>query len=82
MAVPSARGEANYAEEMTGSSPRMWSFRFVRPDGSEIEAGAFAGEGEAEDHARVLSKSGDTPVKVERQSLVDWDYVTEVDERS
>ena len=66
------------------SSGRQWSYRFTRPDKSEIATRDLNGDDSAETLARELSTSGDTPVVVHRlQKLADsWEYVTEVDERA
>lgn len=63
------------------STGKTWRYRFARPDGTEIETGDLGSDGAAETHARELSTAGGTPVVVERHDMVDWEYVTEVDER-
>lgn len=62
---------------------RQWSYRFTRPDESEIATQDLNGDDSAEGLARELSTSGDTPVVVHRlQKLANsWEYVIEVDER-
>jgi hypothetical protein len=57
-------------------------YRFVQPDGAEIEQGPFPDDEAAEVHARELSKARQTPITIERRDHVDWEYVTEADERS
>lgn len=63
---------------------RKWSYRFTRPDRSEIATQDLNGDDSAETLARELSTSGDTAVVVHRlQKLANsWEYVTEVDERA
>lgn len=64
------------------SSGRTWHYRFSQPDGTEIETGEFASDDQAETHARELSTSMAIPVKVfRRHGTVDWEYLTEADER-
>jgi len=57
-------------------------YRFVRPDGTEIEQLGLADDDAAEGHARALSKTQQIPVTIERHDHVDWEYVTEADERT
>lgn len=60
-------------------------YRFLQPDGTELEQRQFPGDGGdegAEDYARELSKAKQAPVTVQRRDDVDWEYVTEADERS
>lgn len=64
------------------SSGRTWLYRFSRADDVEIETRHFDGDESAESYARELSKAQDTPVTLKRHNHVDWEYVTEVDERS
>jgi hypothetical protein len=69
---------------MTETGPaaaKTWRYRFSRPDGEEIEVGEFTGDEAAETRARTLSKAQDSPVVIGRHDHVDWEYVTEVDER-
>jgi hypothetical protein len=68
---------------MNDSTPtdRTWHYRFSQPGGAEIETGDFGGDAAAETHARELSTSQSIPVIIERHAMVDWEYVTEVDER-
>ena len=56
-------------------------YRYSRPGGTEVETRQGNGDDEAEAYARELSKAQDTPIIIERQDHVDWEYVTEVDER-
>lgn len=69
---------------MTATEPppgKTRRYRFSRPDGEEIEIAEAADDDAAEARARTLSKEQKVPVVIARQSIVDWDYVTEVDER-
>jgi hypothetical protein len=63
------------------SSGRTWLYRFSRPGGIEIETRELSGDETAETYARELSKSQVVPVIIERHDHVDWEYVTEADER-
>jgi len=66
----------------TGTSgAKTWRYRFALPDNTELEIQEFTSDDAAETYARTLSKSNDAPVKIGRHDLVDWEYVTEVDER-
>ena len=60
---------------------RTWSYRFSRPGDVEIEIQALDGDGTAEAHARELSTAQQTAVIIQRHDHVDWEYLTEVDER-
>jgi len=62
--------------------PKTWRYRFARPGGEEIETGDHVSDEAAEARARQLSKAQQVPVVVERRGMVDWEYVTEEDERS
>ncbi|HEX3539880.1 MAG TPA: hypothetical protein VHT75_05490 [Acidimicrobiales bacterium] len=65
------------------SSGRTWHYRFSQPDGTNIETHEFSGDDRAEAHARELSTSLGVPVKVFRlHGTVDWEYLTEADERT
>lgn len=69
---------------MTDTDPshsKTWRYRFTRPGGEEIETGEHGGDEPAEARAREISKAQESPVVVERHDMVDWEYVTEVDER-
>ncbi len=69
---------------MTDTEPppaRPWLYRFSRPGGIELETRELAGNDAAEAHARELSKAQATPVTIQCHDHVDWEYVTEVDER-
>lgn len=70
---------------MTDTEPgseRTWQYRFTQPDGTEIEAREFNGDDTAEAYARDLSKTRSIPIVIHRfHGHVDWQYVTEVDER-
>jgi hypothetical protein len=63
------------------SGTKTWRYRFSLPDGTELEIQEFTTDEAAETYARTLSKAKDEPVKIGRHDLVDWEYVTEVDER-
>jgi hypothetical protein len=63
------------------SSPGAQRYRFTRPGGIEIETNEMVSDDAAEVRARDLSKGQETPVIIERHDHVDWEYVTEVDER-
>ncbi|MHB1535520.1 MAG: hypothetical protein ACYC1D_13110 [Acidimicrobiales bacterium] len=63
------------------SSARTWLYRFSRPGDIEIETQELNGDDTAETHARELSKAQVTPIVIKRHDHVDWQYVTEVDER-
>lgn len=63
------------------SSRRTWQYRFSRPGNVEIDTIELDSDDAAETHARELSKTSQIPVIIERHDLVDWEYVTEVDER-
>lgn len=69
---------------MTDADPshaKTWRYHFTRPGGAEIEAGDFDGDEAAEARGREISKAEASAIVVERHDLVDWEYVTEVDER-
>ncbi len=69
---------------MTHTDPpsgRTRLYRFSRPGGIEIETRELNGDDAAEIYARELSKSQVVPVIIERHDHVDWEYVTEADER-
>ena len=57
-------------------------YRFLQPEGTEVEQQQFTDDDAAEEHASDLSKARQTPITVERHDHVDWEYVTEADERS
>lgn len=57
-------------------------YRFLQPDGTETDQQQFPGDEAAEDYARQLSKAKQAPITVERRDDVDWEYLTEADERS
>jgi hypothetical protein len=65
------------------SSDKLWNYRFSRPDDSEVGTGQFNSDAAAEEQARELSKTDESPIVIHRHSAhVDaWEYVTEVDER-
>jgi hypothetical protein len=65
------------------SSGRTTQYRFSRPGGVEIETVDLNGDDWAETYARELSASQNSPVVIHRlRGIVDWEYVTEVDERA
>ncbi len=57
-------------------------YRFLQPDETEVEQRQLLDDDAAEDYARGLSKARQTPITIERRDHVDWEYVTEADERS
>jgi hypothetical protein len=63
------------------SSGKTWLYRFSRPGGVEIETGQLSSDEAAEARARELSKAQVVPVTIERHNHVDWEYITEADER-
>jgi hypothetical protein len=63
------------------SSGRTWRYRFSLPGGEEIEVREFDSNESAEQYARELSKARQEPVTIQYHDLVDWVYVTEVDQR-
>jgi hypothetical protein len=70
---------------MTGPDPSEGAtalYRFLQPGGTEAEQRRLPGDEAAEDCARELSKQNQTPITVQRRDDVDWEYVTEADERS
>lgn len=66
---------------MGPSSAKTWQYRFSRPGHLEIETRDLGGDDAAEACARQISTAQETPVIIERHDHVDWEYVTEVDER-
>jgi hypothetical protein len=67
---------------MTETGPQLGMYRFSRPDGTEIETRKVDDDDAAEAVARELSQAQQVPVTIERYGHVDWEYVTEADERS
>jgi len=70
---------------MTGtdtSAGRTWRYRFSVDDDHELEEQQLGGDEAAEAHGRELSKARQAAVTIKRHNHVDWEYVTEVDERS
>jgi hypothetical protein len=65
----------------TGPSSRTWLYRFAAPGGVEIETRELDSDDAAEVYARQLSKDRDSAIVIERRGHVDWEYVTEADER-
>jgi hypothetical protein len=66
---------------VTDIDPSHGRYRFSRQGNVEIETGQFASDEAAETYGRGLSKAQDAPVIISRHNIVDWEYVTEVDER-
>jgi hypothetical protein len=60
---------------------KRWLYRFSLPGGVEIETRELTSDESAEEIARELSRAQVTPVVIERHDHVDWEYVTEADER-
>ncbi|MDA8288770.1 MAG: hypothetical protein M0014_10045 [Actinomycetota bacterium] len=67
--------------EPTAAAHRRYRYRFARPGNVELSTGEYESDEAAEAAARRVSSDQQTPVIVERHDLVDWEYVTEVDER-
>ena len=64
------------------SAEHVWKYRFLRPGGDEIETQEYKDDETAEGRARDISKAEEIPVIIHRlHGHVDWQYVTEVDER-
>jgi hypothetical protein len=63
------------------SGGKTYLYRFSRPGGIEIETRLLDDDESAESVARELSKAQEVPVVIERHDHVDWEYVTEADER-
>ena len=63
------------------SSGKTSLYRFSKPGGIEIETRDLGSDETAEEHARELSKTQEAPIIIERHNHVDWEYVTEADER-
>jgi hypothetical protein len=69
---------------MTNTGPgsaQTSKYRFSRPGGIEIETRELSNDEEAELVAREISRAQEVPVVIERFGHVDWEYVTEADER-
>jgi hypothetical protein len=69
---------------MTDTGPTFGStslYRFLLPGEIEIERRDFNDDDAAVTYARELSKAREEPVIIKRHDHVDWEYVTEVDER-
>jgi hypothetical protein len=64
------------------TSDKTSLYRFSGPGGAEIETRELSGDDAAEMIARELSRAQEVPVVIERFGHVDWEYVTEADERS
>ncbi len=76
------KGPLSSRHEQHGpSGGNTWLYRFSQPGGIEIETRQLDGDETAEEIARELSKSQEVPVVIERHNHVDWEYVTEADER-
>lgn len=70
---------------MTDTEPsfdRTWLYRFSRPGDIEVETRELNGDDTAETYARELSTAQETSIIIKRHDHVDWEYVTEVDERA
>lgn len=65
----------------TGGPPKTARYRFTRPDETEIDTRELGTDEEAEAVARELSRAQNVVVVIERFGHVDWEYVTEADER-
>jgi len=63
------------------SSAKTSRYRFSQPGDIEIEITEFTDDDAAEMYAREISTSRQIPVIIERYGHVDWEYVTEADER-
>jgi hypothetical protein len=69
------------AEHGTNAA-RNRSYRFTEPGEVEIDVAEFADDEAAEAYGRALSESREVPVVIHKLiGAVDWEYVTEVDER-
>jgi hypothetical protein len=69
---------------MTDTGPsagKTWLYRFAAPGEVEIETHELEGDEAALAHAREMSSARVIPIIVERHDHVDWEYITEVDER-
>jgi len=69
---------------MSDSGPShgyTWRYRFARPDGTEIDEQVHSSDDAAVSAARALPLASETPIVIHRHDLVDWQYVTEIDER-
>lgn len=71
---------------MTATAPgsgNVHQYRFMQPGEAEveIEVKAFDSDDAAEDYARDLPLAKESPIIIEKRGHVDWEYVTEVDER-
>ena len=64
----------------TGFRPNL-DISFLPPGGIEIETRELSNDEEAEIVAREISRAQEVPVVIERFGHVDWEYVTEADER-
>jgi hypothetical protein len=64
-----------------GPQAKPARYRFSRPDQTEIEIRELDNDEVAEMIARELSRAQEVPVVIERYGHVDWEYVTEADER-
>ena len=56
-------------------------YRFSQPGGAEIETRELGDDEAAETYGRELSRPGESVIVIERHNHVDWEYVTEADER-
>ena len=79
-----AAASPQYHRPMTDTGPNSGKpsiYRFSRPGGAEIERRELNDDESAEMIARELSRAQVVPVVIERFGHVDWEYVTESDER-
>jgi len=70
---------------MTTRDPTLGSaslYRFLLPGEIELEIRELSGDEAAATYARELSTARQEPVIIKRRDHVDWEYVTEVDERA
>jgi hypothetical protein len=67
--------------DMGPPSGKTSLYRFSRPGGVEIESRELDDDDAAEAYARALPVARETAVVIQRHDHVDWEYVTEVDER-
>lgn len=56
-------------------------YRFLQPGQTDGETQQMGDDATAENYARQLSTTQSVPIIIERRDHVDWEYVTEVDER-
>lgn len=78
----STAGNIGDMTDIGPSSGKTSLYRFAQPGDVEIETREFGDDDAAEEHARELSTSRQVPVIIERRGHVDWEYLTEADERT